>query len=243
MAADTAVTPVDATNLAGTVSHDMSLTGLFLGADPIVMFIMVLLILMSILSWSIMIDKWLTFRSLDFKTKKFESDFWSADALDEFYQRTRKRKGAHPMVLMFQTAMEEWGRSRKPRGGNELSPDIKQRMNRMMVITRNRELDKIEKGIGFLGTAGSSAPFIGLLGTVIGIMNSFTSIAGSQNTSLTVVAPGIAEALFATAIGLFVAIPAVIGYNKFSQHLARYTGRLDDFAEEFTMLLSRQSGA
>ena len=112
-----------------------------------------------------------------------------------------------------------------------------------MTITRNRELDKIEGGLSFLGSAGSSAPFIGLLGTVIGIMNSFTSIAGAQNTSLAVVAPGIAEALFATAIGLFVAIPAVIAYNRFSQQLARFAGRLEDYSSEFSALLSRQTGA
>lgn len=246
MPVDTAVTPVQATEIAGNVApaaHDMSLVGLFMGADPLVMIIMILLILMSVISWGIIIDKLLTFKSLNIKTSRFEQDFWSADALDQFYDKVRKRKSLHPIAAIFSAAMEEWQRARsadkRPAGG-ELQIGVKERMAQMMSVTRNRELDNVEKGLAFLATAGSSAPFIGLLGTVLGIMNSFTSIAGNNNTSLAVVAPGIAEALFATAIGLFVAIPAVIAYNKFSQDLLRFGGRLDDFATEFNTLLSRQ---
>lgn len=244
MAAATAVTPVQAMDIAGTTSHDLSLIGLFMGADPIVMIIMLALIGMSVFSWTIIINKLFVFRSLDYKSSKFEQDFWSADALDQFYDKVRKRKSLHPMAAVFNAAMEEWTRSRSksPSSAGELKVSLTDRMSQMMSVTRNRELDKIESGLGFLATAGSSAPFIGLLGTVVGIMNSFTSIAGSNNTSLAVVAPGIAEALFATAIGLFVAIPAVIAYNKFSQELSKFAGRIDDFSTEFNTLLSRQAG-
>jgi biopolymer transport protein TolQ len=244
MAVDTAVTPVQATDVAGTAAqaaHDLSLVGLFSNADPLVMFVMVMLLLMSVVSWGIIIDKMLTFKTLRVKTSRFEQDFWSADALDQFYEKVKKRKSLHPMAALFAAAMEEWARARGGRPG-ELQENVKDRMAQMMSVTRNRELDQIEKGLPFLATAGSSAPFIGLFGTVVGIMNSFTSIAGANNTSLAVVAPGIAEALFATAIGLFVAIPAVIAYNKFSQDLLRFGGRLDDFSVEFNTLLSRQVG-
>lgn len=244
---DTAVTPVQATEMAGNatgaVAHDMSLIGLFMNADPLVMLIMVGLILMSVISWAIIIEKFMTFRQLEQKTTRFEQDFWSAEALDQFHERLKKRKSSHPIAAVFSAAMEEWARSRgraAPQG--EIKIELKDRMAQMMSVTRNRELNRIESGLGFLATAGSSAPFIGLFGTVIGIMNSFTSIAGSQNTSLAVVAPGIAEALFATGIGLFVAIPAVIAYNRFSQDLQKFTGRIDDFSTEFHTLLSRQMG-
>jgi biopolymer transport protein TolQ len=241
---DTAVTPVAAAELAGNAAApDMSLIGLFLHADPIVQGIMLLMILMSVISWGIIIEKWMSFNALKAKTDRFEQDFWSADALDQFYAKVKKRKNLHPMASIFAAAMEEWQRSKKPGNRGALSADAQERMVQMMAITRNRELDKIEGGLGFLASSGSAAPFIGLLGTVLGIMNSFTSIAGANNTSLAVVAPGIAEALFATAIGLFVAIPAVIAYNKFSQQLARYAGRLEDFSSEFSALLSRQAGA
>ena len=246
-AVDTAVAPVQSTELAGNVAHDLSLMGLFSNADPIVMAVMVGLLLMSVLSWAIIIDKFYTFKNLKSKTSKFEQEFWSAEALDQFHERLKKRKATHPIALVFSAAMEEWARARSgsPRStsGGELQIGLKDRMAQMMSVTRNRELEKVEGGLGFLATAGSSAPFIGLFGTVVGIMNSFTSIAGANNTSLAVVAPGIAEALFATAIGLFVAIPAVIAYNRFSQELMRFTGRIDDFSVEFHTLISRQMGA
>lgn len=252
MAVDTAVTPVQATELAGNTAgalgatggagHDMSLLGLFMNADPLVMIIMLGMLLMSVICWTIIIDKVFTFRNLFQRTSKFEQEFWSSDALDKFHERVKKRKAMHPIAAMFNAAMEEWTRARatSPRPDSALQLSLRDRMAQMMSVTRNRELEQVESGLAFLATAGSSAPFIGLFGTVIGIMNTFTSIAGSNNTSLAVVAPGIAEALFATAIGLFVAIPAVIAYNKFSQDLARLTGRLDDFSTEFDALLARQ---
>ncbi len=251
------VTGVNAADVAGTVSgvaaggHDLSLIGLVLHAQPLVLIIMLLLIGMSVACWAIIIEKFLALRSVNERTSQFENEFWQAEALDKYYERVKKRKSSHPLALMFTAAMDEWFRSRSKTqervvpgrssmGGNELNISIKERIIQMMSVTRNREMERLEKGLGFLATAGSSAPFIGLLGTCIGIINSFTSIAGSQNTSLAVVAPGIAEALFATAIGLFVAIPAVISFNKFNGELNRLAGKLEDFSTEFHMLLSRQ---
>jgi biopolymer transport protein TolQ len=249
------VTDVSAADMAGSVStvvagHNMSLFSLLLHAEPLVLTIMLILIGMSIACWAIIIEKAMALRSVNEKTSQFENEFWSADALDRYYERVKKRKSKHPLALMFTAAMDEWFRSKsqerivpggsRSSGAGELNISIKDRIVQMMAVTRNREMERYERGLGFLATAGSSAPFIGLLGTCIGIINSFRSIAGSQNTSLAVVAPGIAEALFATAIGLFVAIPAVIAFNKFNGELNRLAGKLEDFSTEFQMLLSRQ---
>ncbi len=246
------VTGVNAADVAGTVSgtaagHDLSLIGLVLHAEPLVLVIMLLLIGMSVGCWAIIIEKMTALRSVNEKTNQFENEFWSAEALDKYYEKIKKRKSKHPLALMFSSAMEEWFRSKgqerlvpSSRGGSDLTITVKERIVQQMSLTRNREMERLEKGLGFLATAGSSAPFIGLLGTCLGIINSFRNIAGSQNTSLAVVAPGIAEALFATAIGLFVAIPAVMAFNKFNGELNRLAGKLEDFSTEFQMLLSRQ---
>lgn len=257
MATSTAapVTGVNAADVAGSASGavgggtDMSLMGLLMHAEPLVLIIMLMLIGMSVACWAIIIEKLLVLRSVNDKTSNFESEFWSADALDKYYDKIKKRKAKHPLALMFSAAMEEWFRSKgqerlvpgsgSGRGG-DLSISVKERIVQMMAVSRNREMERLERGLGFLATAGSSAPFIGLLGTCIGIINAFRNIAASQNTSLAVVAPGIAEALFATAIGLFVAIPAVIAFNKFNGELNRLAGKLEDFSTEFQMLLSRQ---
>ena len=255
---DSTAAPVEgvgAADVAGTVAgmapagHDLSLISLILHAEPLVLFIMLLLIAMSVMCWGIIIEKFMSLRSVNDKTSQFENEFWQTDALDRYYEKVKKRKSKHPLALMFSAAMDEWLRSKSQerivpggssRSSGDLSISTKERIVQMMAVTRNREMERLESGLGFLATAGSSAPFIGLLGTCIGIINSFRSIAGSQNTSLAVVAPGIAEALFATAIGLFVAIPAVIAFNKFNGELNRLAGKLDDFSTEFHMLLSRQ---
>lgn len=248
------VTGVEGADLSGSVSgmvagQDMSLFSLLIHADPLVLVIMLILIGMSVASWAIIFEKFMTLRSVNDKTGTFEQEFWQAEALDKYYERVKKRKSRHPLALMFGAAMEEWFRSKSqervvPSGsagrGGELNISLKERIVQQMVVTKNREIERLERGLGFLATAGSSAPFIGLLGTCIGIINAFRNIAGSQNTSLAVVAPGIAEALFATAIGLFVAIPAVIAFNKFNGELNRIAGKLEDFTTEFQMLLSRQ---
>jgi biopolymer transport protein TolQ len=242
-------------DLAGTVATaatggDLSMISLILHADPIVLCVMLGLIAMSLMSWAIIIDKFLALRSVGDKSNQFESEFWQAEALDKFYDKVKKRKSKHPLALMFISAMDEWFRSKgqervvpggsSSRAAGELNISLKERIIQMMAVTRNREIDRLERGLGFLATAGSASPFIGLFGTCIGIINAFADIAGSQNTSLAVVAPGIAEALFATAIGLFVAIPAVIAFNKFNGELNRLNNKLDDFMTEFQMLLSRQ---
>ena len=246
---------VSGTELAGSVATaapggDLSMISLIIHADPLVLVIMLLLIAMSLMSWAIIIDKFAALRSVNDKTSQFENEFWQAEALDKYYDRLKKRKSKHPIALMFMAAMDEWFRSKgqervvpggsSARGAGELNISLKERIIQMMAVTRNREMERLERGLGFLATAGSAAPFIGLLGTCIGIINAFADIAGSQNTSLAVVAPGIAEALIATAIGLFVAIPAVIFFNKFNGELNRVAGKLDDFMTEFQMLLSRQ---
>lgn len=248
-AVDTAIQNVDSTTLAGTATggaasaaHDYSAIGMFMQADFVVKSVMIMLILASFWAWAIIFDKIFTFRSLKRKAAQFENEFWSADALDKFYERVKK-KANHPMAIIFTAAMEEFFRSKlKDISTANMAQrlGVRERINQVMMVSRNRELEKLESGLGFLGTVGSSAPFIGLFGTVWGIMNSFTSIAISKNTSLAVVAPGIAEALFATAIGLFAAIPAVIAYNRFTGELDKYAGKLEDFSVEFNTLLSRQ---
>lgn len=253
MAINAPVTGVSDTDLGGSVStlgatQDLSLIGMVIHAQPLVLLVMLLLIGMSIWCWAIIIEKYFTLNTIGERTSQFENEFWSAEALDKFYEKIKKRKARHPLALMFSAAMDEWFRSKSQERvvpgsggrGSELTISVKERIVQMMAVTKNRELERLERGLGFLATAGSSAPFIGLLGTCIGIIHSFHAIAGSQNTSLAVVAPGIAEALFATAIGLFVAIPAVIAFNKFNGEINRLAGKLDDFATEFHMLLSRQ---
>lgn len=237
-----AVDPVAAAQLAGSVMHDMSVWGMFMQADLVVKGVMLMLLFASFWCWALIFEKISKFATLKAKAAGFESEFWSAETLESFYEKA-KRRPKHPFLTTFMVAMDEWFRSNKGgriRGG-ALMPSSIDRIAKVMSVTRNRELAKLEKGLGFLATVGSSAPFIGLFGTVWGIMNSFQSIAFSNNTSLAVVAPGIAEALLATAIGLFAAIPAVIAYNKFSNELAKYAGHLEDFEVEFLALISRQA--
>lgn len=241
----TAVQGVDSATLEGTataVAHNFSMWGMFIQADWVVKLVIMALLFASFWCWAIIIEKTLLFRQIKEKAARFESEFWSSEALDKFYEKTKKR-ATHPMAVMFVAAMEEWFRSKT--GGNMLAPQgfklsLKERIVQVMLVSRNREVENLERGLGFLATTGSSAPFIGLFGTVWGIMNSFHSIAMSKNTSLVAVAPGIAEALFATAIGLFAAIPAVIAYNKFNTEVTRFSNKLDDFSTEFDTILSRQ---
>lgn len=245
---DTAVSPVAATELAGNAAGmDLSAWGMFMHADFVVKAIIIMLLLASFWCWAIIFDKWLTFKNAKAKGERFEKEFWQADELDGFYDRTKKKKGGHPFANVFLAAMDEWYRSQQQQGtasgkGGPMNQrmGLRERMMQVMQVTRNREMDRIAKGVGVLASVGASAPFIGLFGTVWGIMNSFQSIALSKNTSLAIVAPGIAEALFATAIGLFAAIPAVLAYNKFAGELDKFEGRLEDFSVEFNTLLSRQ---
>ncbi len=247
--ADVAGTVDGVTAIGGAAGVDISLIGLFLNAAPLVMIIMLVLVAMSVACWAVIIEKFSSIRSAVDKTNQFENEFWSSDSLDKFYEKLKKRKARHPMAVIFSSAMDEWLKGKQPERivrsdrptSGELTISTKERIGQMMMVSINREIERLERGLGFLATCGSSAPFIGLLGTCIGIINSFTAIASSQNTSLAVVAPGIAEALFATAIGLAVAIPAVIAYNKFNGEVNRLAGKFDDFATEFQALLSRQT--
>jgi len=232
---------IDALMLEGSVVYDMSIWGLFMQADIVVKVVIIILLMASFWSWAIIFDKVLRLRRLKGRADTFEDSFWSGGSLDDLYDRIDKRP-PDPMAAIFVSAMREWRRSTS-RGGSKTAQglmNLQQRIERVMDITLGREMQRIERQMIFLASVGSSAPFIGLFGTVWGIMNSFSSIAASKNTTLAVVAPGIAEALFATALGLVAAIPAVIGYNKLSTDIARYTGRLEAFAGEFTAILSRQ---
>ncbi len=209
-------------------------------ADPVVQAVMALLLLASICSWAIIINKSLALGTLKRRAAKFEKIFWSGRSLDDLYQQFAA-KPDHPMAAVFISALREWRRAFE--GGpprESLLPSVKDRIDKAMNVTIVRETDGIEGQLGFLATVGATAPFVGLFGTVWGIMNSFSAIAARHDTTLAVVAPGIAEALFATAMGLLAAIPAVIFYNRFVNEIGRYSNRLDAFADEFSGILSRQ---
>ncbi len=236
-------TAVETIALEGPVGFEsLSIIGLFFEADPIVKLVLIVLIVASFWSWTIIFEKVMRFRRLRGQAEKFEESFWSGGSLEELYDRIGKQAD-HPMAAIFAAAMAEWRRSLS-RGlaatGKGLTVGLHQRITQAMQITLDREVDTLERYMNFLATVGSTAPFVGLFGTVWGIMDSFQAIAASKNSSLAVVAPGIAEALFATALGLVAAIPAVVAYNKLSTDLGRYEGRLETFSAEFSAILSRQ---
>jgi biopolymer transport protein TolQ len=201
---------------------------------------MLALLLASIWSWAIIFEKTVSLRRLNGKAEQFEQAFWSGAAIDDLYDRIGPRP-RDPMSAVFVTAMREWRRvtARRP-GDVDFHGGVEDRIERVMQLTTSRELERVERYMTFLASTGATAPFVGLFGTVWGIMNSFQSIALSKNTSLAVVAPGIAEALFATALGLLAAIPAVLAFNKLSRDLDRYAGRVNGFAGEFLAILARQ---
>jgi biopolymer transport protein TolQ len=234
---------VDVTQTGGTTGPEVggiSVVSLFMRADPLVKAVMVLLLLASLWSWAIIINKSLALGSLRRKAKKFEKIFWSGRSLDDLYQQF-SASADHPMAAVFISALREWRRAFEGGAPREtVLAGVKERIDKAMSVTITREIDGIERQLGFLATVGSTAPFVGLFGTVWGIMNSFSAIAARHDTTLAVVAPGIAEALFATAMGLLAAIPAVIFYNRFVNEIGRYTNRLDAFADEFSAILSRQ---
>jgi biopolymer transport protein TolQ len=234
--------PVQTTMLAGAAADtDLSMWGLFLQADIIVKLVMGILVLASFWCWAIIFDKLFRLRGLVRKAEQFEDAFWSGGSLEELYDRIGSRP-LDPMSSIFVAAMREWRRSAaKGMADREaVRLSLPQRIDRVMQVTLGREMEQLEGRLGFLASVGSTSPFIGLFGTVWGIMNSFHHIGETKNTSLAVVAPGIAEALFATALGLVAAIPAVLAYNKLSSDIDRYAKRLEAFAGEFGALLSRQ---
>ena len=226
---------------AGVVT-DLSIWGLVRQADFVVKLVLMILLLASFWCWAIIFDKSRQLKRLRAKAEEFEESFWSGGSLEELYERIGGAPD-HPLAMLFSVAMREWSLA-TARGmpiADMRSPSgLQQRIDRVMTVAFQREMEGLEQRLGFLATVGSTAPFIGLFGTVWGIMNSFQSIAVTKNTSLAVVAPGIAEALLASALGLVAAIPAVVAYNKLSNDLNRYAGRLETFAGEFSALLSRQ---
>jgi biopolymer transport protein TolQ len=232
---------VDAAALAGSVNHDLSILGLFAHADMVGKLVILMLVFASVWCWAIVFEKIRTLKATKRRADKFEEAFWSGEALDKLYERVRQSR-PDPILKTFLSGMEEWRQGiadNKNKTADNLATNLQQRIERQMSVTIGREMETLERNMTFLANVGSAAPFIGLFGTVWGIMRSFTAIASSKSASLAVVAPGIAEALFATAIGLAAAIPAVIAYNKFSSDLNRYNDRLENFAVEFSAILGR----
>ena len=219
---------VDAINLVQNGAYDLSIFSLFLRADPVVKLVIIGLFISSIWSWAIIINKIKMIRKMNNVTKKFEDLFWSSSSLEDLYTNTES-KNDNPMIAIFNKSMIEWLKLRN----SKIKDRIENRLNNVLVSSINNEITKLEKNMIFLASLGSAAPFVGLFGTVWGIMNSFQAIGITKNTSLAVVAPGIAEALFATALGLIAAIPAVIAYNKISSVFDNYSIRLETFAQEF----------
>ena len=216
---------------------DFSFLALFMRSGLVVKLVMIVLVLASFRAWAIIIQKHLDFRRARREFAAFDSVFWSGKPLDDLYDRLGPRP-AGASERIFAAGMIEWRRSHK--SGGELIPGAQERIDRSMDVAIAKESEALEKGLPFLATVGASAPFIGLFGTVWGIMRSFVEIAQQQNTSLAVVAPGIAEVLLATGLGLLAAIPAVIFYNKLSSDSDRIVGSYETFADEFATLLSRQ---
>ena len=219
---------------------DLSIWGMFLHADVIVKVVIVVLLLASFWSWAIIFEKMIQIRSVNRRSNKFEDGFWSGGSVDELYDRVGQGP-ADPMSSIFASAMREWKRvpSERQRSAAQ-NVTLQERVEKVMHVTLSREMERLERWLGFLASVGATAPFVGLFGTVWGIMNSFSAIAVQKSTNLSVVAPGIAEALLATALGLVAAIPAVVGFNKLSSDLGRYGNRLDGFTGEFSAIMSRQ---
>ena len=210
-------------------SADFSLINLFIRADIVVKSVIIMLIACSIYSWAVIIEKYRLFKKIDQSTEEFEAKFWNSKSAETFYNNLPANV-QDPMALIFKDAMQNLLKRRS-------RTDLNNRMTTMLETGIEKQMSKISKGFTFLATVGSTAPFIGLFGTVWGIMNSFQSIAISRNTSLAIVAPGIAEALFATALGLLAAIPAVVAYNKFNNESIKYSQKLENFSKRFLTII------
>tara|TARA_B100001057_G_C22652171_1_gene872499 strand:- start:322 stop:996 length:675 start_codon:yes stop_codon:yes gene_type:complete len=210
-------------------SADFSLINLFIRADIVVKSVIIILIACSIYSWAVIIEKYRLFKKINQTTEEFETKFWNSKSAESFYNNLPTNL-EDPMALVFKDAMQNLLKRKS-------KSDLHNRMITMLETGIEKQISKISKGFTFLATVGSTAPFIGLFGTVWGIMNSFQSIAISRNTSLAIVAPGIAEALFATALGLLAAIPAVIAYNKFNYESIKYTQKLENFSKRFLTII------
>ena len=210
-------------------SADFSLMNLFIRADIIVKSVIILLIVCSIYSWAIIIDKFKMFKKINILSQEFEEKFWRSKSAETFYNSLPSNV-EDPMTSLFKESMQGLLKSKS-------KTNLAEKMSGILEIGIEKQISKIEKGFTFLATVGSTAPFIGLFGTVWGIMNSFQSIAISRNTSLAIVAPGIAEALFATALGLLAAIPAVVAYNRFNNDSKKYSQKLESFSKRFLSII------
>ena len=208
---------------------DFSITTLFLRADIIVKSVIIILIVSSIYSWAVIFEKIKLFKKINKSTDEFENKFWKSKSAESFYNNLPVNVN-DPMANLFKDSMQVLLKSKR-------SSNLDEKMSRMLEINVEQQMEKIDKSYTFLATVGSTAPFIGLFGTVWGIMNSFQSIAISRNTSLAIVAPGIAEALFATALGLLAAIPAVVAFNKFSSDSKKYSQKLENFSKRFLSII------
>jgi biopolymer transport protein TolQ len=212
-------------------ANDFSLWQLFIRADFVVKSVIIILLASSVYSWALIFDKYKLFKKINISSQEFEDKFWKSKSAESF-SNSLPNKSEDPLVKIFQSAMTELIKTKSKSNAVQGA-----RVERVIEISTDNELKKIEKNFTFLATVGSTAPFIGLFGTVWGIMNSFQSIAISRNTSLAIVAPGIAEALFATALGLLAAIPAVIAYNKFNSDAKRYSSRIENFSKRFLSII------
>ena len=227
------------------IANNLSVMALFAEASLFVKGIMFLLLLLSIVTWTILFSKYKAFRKLRNQARNFEDAFWgNQKGLEELYRHTQPEDTEHPMAKLYVIGLREWEQATS---GDDSDDDstfqmgVGERISQLLTARMTRELEKLENTLPTLATIGSTAPFVGLLGTVWGIMNSFQSIGAAKNTSLAIVAPGVAEALLATALGLFAAIPAVVAYNKLSTELGRYAARLEAFVVEFSSMIERQS--
>ena len=219
-----------ATQAVGLTSNaDFSIIKLFVRADIIVKSVIIILIASSIYSWAVIFEKVRLFKKINLSTEEFETKFWKSKSAESFYNSLPSGNN-DPMANIFKNSMQVLLKSKR-------SSNLEEKMSRMLEASIEQQMEKIEKSYTFLATVGSTAPFIGLFGTVWGIMNSFQSIAISRNTSLAIVAPGIAEALFATALGLLAAIPSVIAYNKFSSDSKKYLQKLENFSKRFLSII------
>ena len=212
-------------------STDFSIIQLFLRADFVVKSVIIILIAASVYSWALIFEKQRLFKKIEKSTSNFEEKFWKSKSAENFYNNL-SNKDKDPLTNIFQSAMVELIKTKSKSSSVQSA-----RVSRVLEISGDKEINLIEKHFTFLATVGSTAPFIGLFGTVWGIMNSFQSIAISRNTSLAIVAPGIAEALFATALGLLAAVPAVVAYNKFTSDSRKYSGRIENFSKRFISII------
>jgi len=232
--------PLQTTALAGNVSSSLSMFDLFLQSDSIVKLVLLILLVASFWSWAVIFDKVLRLRRLQQAASSFEDTFWSGGSLDDLYDRVGQQP-IDPMSAVFAAAMREWRRSAAKGllGTPGMRSSLQQRIERVMNVTVGREMDRAERFMAYLATVGSTAPFVGLFGTVWGIMNSFIGISNAHTTNLAVVAPGIAQALLATAFGLVAAIPAVMIYNVLARQTAHYRAYLGDASAQVMRLVSR----